>query len=158
MEARTAAGTQMCFPDTLVTVRVDHDEGRDGISVLERRAPHADSPPLRVHHTEDEAFYVLEGELRIRAAHAEFRIGSGEAALAGSVVPHTYRVESREGARWLNVTTHRDYVRVVAAVSHQAVRPELPTPQGPPTPEQPEALATTAREHRIEFVALPLAS
>ncbi len=158
MEASTATDTQLWFLDTLATVRVDHDEGRDGISVLERRAPHADSPPLHVHHREDEVFYVLEGELRLQAGEAELRIGPGEAALAPSGVPHTYRVESPKGARWLNVTTHGDFVRFMSALSRPAERPELPTPQGPPTPEQAEALAATAREHRIEFVGPPLAS
>jgi mannose-6-phosphate isomerase-like protein (cupin superfamily) len=158
MEPTPAAGTQLWFLDTLATVRVGHDEGRDGISVLERRAPHADSAPLHVHHAEDEAFYVLEGVLRIRTADAEFRIGPGEAALAPSGQPHTYRVESPEGARWLNVTTRGDFVRFMSAVSRRAERTELPVPQGPPTPEQAETMAATAREHGIEFVGPPLTS
>src|SRR4051794_15670231 len=70
---------QLWFLDTLTIVRVPHDQGRDGISVLERLAPFGDSPPLHVHHAEDETFYVLEGELRIRAGDGDIRIGSGEA-------------------------------------------------------------------------------
>jgi mannose-6-phosphate isomerase-like protein (cupin superfamily) len=158
MEASTAAATHLWFLDTLATVHVGHDEGREGISVLERRAPHADSPPLHIHHNEDEVFYVIEGELRIRAAGAEFRIGPGEAALAPTGMPHTYRVESPEGARWLLVTTRGDFERFMRALSRPAERPELPAPQPPPTPEQAEAFAATAREHGIEFVGPPLAS
>ena len=155
MEATTAA-QQLWFLNTLVTVRTSHDEGHDGISVLESRGPYGDSPPLHVHHTEDEAFYVLDGELRIQAGDAEFRIGSGEAALAPTGVPHTYRVESAAGARWLIVTTHGDFERFVRALSRPAERPDLPAPEGPPTPEQAEALAAAAREHGIELVGPPL--
>jgi mannose-6-phosphate isomerase-like protein (cupin superfamily) len=155
MEA-TMTTPQLWFLNTLVTVRVGHDEGCDGVSVLESRAPYGDSPPLHVHHTEDEAFCVLEGELRLRTDDTDVRIGPGEAVLAPVGVPHTYRVESPEGARWLVVTTHGDFERFVRALSRPAERAELPVPEGPPTPEQAEALAATAREHGIELVGPPL--
>jgi quercetin dioxygenase-like cupin family protein len=92
---------QLWFLNTLVTVRVRHDEGEDGISVLESLAPHGDSPPLHVHQTEDETFHVLEGELRVRAGDADVTIAAGETLLAPKRVAHTYRVESPAGARWL---------------------------------------------------------
>jgi mannose-6-phosphate isomerase-like protein (cupin superfamily) len=147
---------QLWFLDTLHTVRVPHDEGEDGISVMETLAPHGDSPPLHVHQTEDEVFHVLEGELRMRAGDAEVRIGAGETLLAPKRVPHTYRVESREGARWLLITTRGDFERFMRAVSRPAERPELPAAQGPPTPEQADAFAAAAREHGIELVGPPL--
>jgi quercetin dioxygenase-like cupin family protein len=147
---------QLWFLNTLHTVRVRHDEGEDGISVMETLTAHGDSPPLHVHQTEDETFHVLEGELRLRAGDAEVRIGAGETLLAPKGVPHTYRVESREGARWLVITRHGDFERFVRALSRPAERPELPADQGPPTPEQADALAAAAREHGIELVGPPL--
>jgi mannose-6-phosphate isomerase-like protein (cupin superfamily) len=127
---------QLRFLNTLVTVRVSHHGGEDGISVLERLAPHGDSPPLHVHRTEDEIFHVLEGELRVRAADTEVKIAAGETILAPKGVPHTYRVESREGARWLVITRRGDFERFVRALSGPAERSELPPAQGPPTPAQ----------------------
>jgi quercetin dioxygenase-like cupin family protein len=147
---------QLWFLNALVTVRVRHDEGEDGISVLESLAPHGESPPLHVHQTEDEIFHVLEGQLRVRAGDSEVRIGAGETILGPKGVPHTYRVESREGARWLVITPRGDFERFVHALSRPAERPEPPTPQGPPTPEQANALAAAAREHGIELVGPPL--
>ena len=147
---------QLWFLDTLVTVHVAHDEGEDGISVLESLAPHGDSPPLHVHHTEDEIFHVLEGELRLRAGDADVTIAAGETLLAPKGVPHTYRVESPEGARWLVITRHGDFERFVRSLSRPAERPELPAAQGPPTPEQAEALGAAAQVHAIELVGPPL--
>ena len=147
---------QLWFLNTLHTVRVRHDEGEDGISLMESLAPHGDSPPLHVHRTEDEIFHVLEGELRVGAGNTEVRIGAGETLLAPKGVPHTYRVESHEGARWLVMTRRGDFERFVHGLSRPAERPELPTPQGPPTPEQADALAAAAREHGIELVGPPL--
>jgi quercetin dioxygenase-like cupin family protein len=147
---------QLWFLNTLHTVRVRHDGGEDGISMMETLARHGDSPPLHVHQTEDEIFHVLEGELRVRAGDADLTIAAGETLLAPKRVPHTYRVESREGARWLVITRRGDFERFVRALSRPAERPELPTSQGPPTPEQADALAAAAREHGIELVGPPL--
>jgi quercetin dioxygenase-like cupin family protein len=156
MAIGATAPEQLWFMDTLKTVRVRHDQGEDGISVMESLAPHGDSPPLHVHESEDELFHVLEGELRVRAGDADALIGAGETILGPKGVPHTYRVESREGARWLVITTRGDFERFVRALSRPAERPELPAPEGPPTAEQADAFATTAREHGIEFIGPPL--
>src|SRR5215208_1599853 len=102
---------RLWFLNTLRTVRASHEEGSDGISVLESLAPHGDSPPLHVHQTEDEIFHVLEGELRVVAGGADVRIGAGETILGPKGVPHTYRVESPEGARWLLITSRGEFER-----------------------------------------------
>jgi Cupin domain len=99
---------------------------------------------------------VLEGELRVRAGDTEVRIGAGETILGPKGVPHTYRVESHEGARWLVITRGGNFERFVHALSRSAEQPEPPTPQGPPTPEQANTLAAAAREHGIELVGPPL--
>jgi quercetin dioxygenase-like cupin family protein len=160
MEAAAAAriSRQLWFFDQLLIVRIAHADGKDGISMFESAGPYGTSPPLHVHRTEDEAFYVLEGELRVKAGDADFRVRAGEAALAPVGVPHTYRVESREGARWLNVTTHGDFERFARALSRPAERNELPPPQGPPTPEQLQALVVAGRQHGIELTGPPLGS
>ena len=54
------------------------------------------------------------------------------------------------------ITRRGDFERFVRALSRQAERPALPTPQGPPTPEQEDALAGAARQHGIELVGPPL--
>jgi quercetin dioxygenase-like cupin family protein len=65
-----------------------------GRSVLESLAPHGDSPPLHIHHTEDEVFHVIAGELRFQLDDQDVRLAPGETLLAPKGVPHTYRVES----------------------------------------------------------------
>ncbi len=144
------------FLDTLVRVRVAWSEGTDGISVLEHHAPEGDSPPLHVHRTEDEVFCVLEGTLRLRVGDQDRRLGAGETALAPKGVPHTYRVESPGGARWLTVTVRRDFEDFVRALGRPAPRPELPPPSGPPAPEAQAVLVEVAGRFGIEMVGPPL--
>ncbi|HEX6639825.1 MAG TPA: cupin domain-containing protein, partial [Thermoanaerobaculia bacterium] len=131
--------------------------GSDGLSILEHHAPFADSPPLHVHRSEDEVFHVLEGELRLHSADGDVRLRTGDIGIALRDVPHTYRVESKEGARWLTITARGDFERFVRAASRPAGSPQLPpAPPGPPTPEQQEALASLARRFDIEIVGPPL--
>ena len=147
---------QLWFLDTLVSIPVDHASGVDGVSVIESRAREGDSPPLHVHHTEDEIFHVLEGELRVRLGDSELVVAAGETVIGPRGVAHTYRVESSE-ARWLVITTRGDFERMVRSMSRPAERPELPEPSGPPTQEQVDALAATCRECGIDLVGPPLA-
>ena len=148
--------SNLWFLDTQVTVRTSHMEARDGISILEHHAPHGDSPPLHIHRNQDEAFHVLEGELRFRVADQEVRACAGETILAAKGIPHTYRVESSEGARLLTVTVGKDFEDFVRAFSRPATREGLPPRSGPPTPEQAQALAEACLRYDIELVGPPL--
>lgn len=146
---------RLWFLDSLVTVRAAHGDGSDGISLLESVAREGDSPPLHVHETEDEIFHVLEGELELRVGDEDFQVAAGRTTVAPKGVPHTYRVQSQE-ARWLVVTSHGDFERMVRTLSRPAASAELPQPAGPPTTEQLEALAAACRASRIQLVGPPL--
>jgi quercetin dioxygenase-like cupin family protein len=61
-------------------------------------------PPLHVHRREDEAFYVIEGEIRFRQGDEELVGGSGTWVWGPRDVPHTFKVES-ERARALILVT-----------------------------------------------------
>lgn len=150
-----ATAERLWFMDTLVTILSASSEGTDGTSVLESLAPHGDSPPLHVHHTEDEIFHILAGDLRFRVGDEELRAGAGETLLAPRGTPHTYRVESEQG-RWLVITARGDFERLVRAFSRPAERAALPDRSGPPTPADVEALTAACGEHGIEIVGPPL--
>jgi quercetin dioxygenase-like cupin family protein len=146
---------QLWFGDTLVRFRVSASDGSDGISVMESLAPRADSPPLHVHHDEDEVFHVLEGALTLTVDGTLVSLGAGETALAPQGVPHTYRVDS-EQARWLVVTRNGSFEAFVRACSRPAERAELPERSGPPSAEQAGTLAQLAAAHGIDLVGAPL--
>ncbi|MFM9419278.1 cupin [Thermus scotoductus] len=144
------------FFNTLVRVWVSEVEGQDGLSVLEHWAPYGDSLPLHIHHTEDEVVIVLEGEVRFLVGDTSRRVLPFQEILAPKGVPHTYRVESPEGARWVTVTAHRDFERFVRAMSRPAEREALPSPTGPPSPGEMERVTKIAQTYGIEFVGPPL--
>jgi mannose-6-phosphate isomerase-like protein (cupin superfamily) len=156
MAATAFAHEHLWFLDTLVIVRLSHEHGTDGIAILESLAPHGDAPPLHVHYHEDEAFHVLDGELQLRVGEEQLSIGAGETLLAPRGIPHTYRVTSPQGARWLIITAGGDFERFVRAMSRPAEAADTPEPADPPTPEQVAALAAVAREHGIDIIGPPL--
>ena len=156
MQAKFPAGQQFWFLNTRVVVRISFEQGHDGISVLEHWAPHGDSPPLHVHRNEDEVFHLLQGEVSLSVDAKPLHGKAGDTFLAPKGIPHTYRVLSAEGARWLTVTIGEEFERFVRALGRPAEREGLPDPSGPPTPEQAHALAAAAERHGIAIVGPPL--
>ena len=62
--------------------------------------------PLHVHHADDEAWYVLEGTLRLRLGEEIVEAGPGAAVLAPKGTPHAYGNAHRgEPVRYLLVLT-----------------------------------------------------
>ena len=73
--------------------------------------------PLHVHHGDDEAWYVLEGTLRVRVGDQVHEVGPGGAVMAPKGVPHAYGNARRgERARYLLVMTPR--VRALVQALH----------------------------------------
>ena len=144
------------FLNTLVTFPVSHADGVDGISVMESLARRGDSPPYHIHHTEDESFHLIEGELVFLVNGETRRVLPRETHLAPKGVPHTYRVVS-EQARWLVVTTQGEFERFVREAARPAEAAELPAASGPPTLEEQKALGELALRHGIELIGPPLA-
>jgi quercetin dioxygenase-like cupin family protein len=152
-----SATRHLWFLNTRVAVRLSYEDGTDRISVLEHKAPHGDSPPLHIHRNEDEVFHVLEGDLRFLVSGNELTAGAGQTLIVPKGTPHTYRVESLHGARWLTVTVGEDFERFVRAFGRAAERDGLPDPSGPPSPEEMQALESVCLQHGIELVGTPLA-
>jgi mannose-6-phosphate isomerase-like protein (cupin superfamily) len=91
--------------------------GEDTHSLIEEEAEQGDMPPLHVHHDHDEVFYVLSGRLSIHLPGSRIELGAGQAAFAPRENPHTYRVESEGGARWLVATTSGEFAAFVAEMA-----------------------------------------
>ncbi|RWA69484.1 cupin domain-containing protein [Mesorhizobium sp.] len=145
------------FNNTLVAIQVSSADGDDGICVIEHRLPYGDSPPLHVHLNEDEIFHILEGRMRFQINGHERIVGSGETVIAPKGLPHTFKVESPEGAHTLTVTRGADFETMVRKASRPAERPELPQPAAP-TPEMIGTLTRLCAENGIDIIGPPMGS
>jgi quercetin dioxygenase-like cupin family protein len=140
------------FINNLARVLVDGDASRGGLAIVEISGRKGDMPPLHVHHREDEAFVVLDGELSLfLAGGTRIGVGPGEVAFAPRGIPHVYRVESDE-ARWLAVATPAGFDAFVREAGEPAESPELPPPG---REHDPARLAEISARHGIELLGPP---
>lgn len=149
------SGELFWFKGTLVNVRLSWSAGEDRVSVVEHYMPHGESPPLHVHRNEDEIFHILEGSMRIHIDGAERIAQAGETVLAPKGVPHSFRVESTEGARCLTITSGGDFENMIREMGEPALRAELP-PQAEPTPAMIIALYEACARNGIDIIGEPL--
>lgn len=68
-----------------------------------REEPLYQSPPLHKHSEEDEAWYVLEGRLRVRVGEQVHDITAGGAVIVPAETPHTFWNPSPEPVRYIMV-------------------------------------------------------
>ena len=63
--------------------------------------------PLHIHHEDDEAWYVLGGELAVRAGECDHHLDAGGTVLVPRGVPHTYWNPTAQPTRYLLVMTRQ---------------------------------------------------
>lgn len=148
---------KLWFLDTLVTIHLAQASNADGISMIEHRAPYGSSPPLHIHHTEDEVFYLLAGKARFNVGGKDLIVRAGETLVAPKGVPHTFIVTSRDGAAWLTVTNRGDFERMLRAVARPPAHDGLPPHMGPPSAEEAAGLEEACRANGIVLIGPPMA-
>jgi quercetin dioxygenase-like cupin family protein len=146
-------GRHLWHLDTLKTFKALADDTGGRLAVWEERLPHRSSPPLHVHHEDDEAWFVLDGALTFQVAESTWTAEAGTFVWAPRGLPHTFRVDSPT-ARLLGLAVPGGFDRFVVATGRPAEAATLPPPpEGPP---DIGALVVAAREHGMEVVGPPL--
>lgn len=143
------------FLNNLLAIPVSGLHSADGISVVEQWAAHGDSPPLHIHHTEDEVFVCLKGRMRVCIDGRDHFLEAGDTVMAPKGKPHSFRIESKEGGHFLAITTGKDFETMVRRVSRKAPAATLPE-QVVPSEEMKAELTRICAEHGIEIVGPPL--
>ena len=80
--------------------------------------------PLHIHHSDDEAWYVLEGTLRFRLGDDEVEASAGDAVMAPQGTVHTFWNPRPEVARYLLVMTARISALIDAMHAPGAPQPD----------------------------------
>jgi mannose-6-phosphate isomerase-like protein (cupin superfamily) len=87
--------------------------------------------PLHIHHAEDEAFWVLEGELTVQAGSTMYTAGPGSFVFGPKGIPHTFRVDSSTPARLLVLMVPGGGEAFFIEAGRPAEGDGLPQPQPP---------------------------
>ncbi len=130
-----------------MTIRARAEDTAGALGLVEGSFYRGFGPPLHVHRREDEAVYVLEGEIRIRQGEDEFVAGPGAWVWGPRGIPHTFKVES-ESARALVIVTPGGFERMFEDGG-------VPLSESAEPPEQvydPEAAVALSKRFGFEVV------
>jgi quercetin dioxygenase-like cupin family protein len=108
--------------------------------------------PLHVHHRDDEAFWVLEGDVTFEVGDATIEASAGDYVFGPRDIPHRFTVGDR-GCRMLFILVPGGIEDVIRATSEPAQSRTLPPPpEEQPTPEEIDGLKAILKEHGYELL------
>jgi mannose-6-phosphate isomerase-like protein (cupin superfamily) len=84
-------GETFWFADNRMTMKARACDTRGAYGLLESWVRASCGPPLHVHRTEDEAFWILEGELLVVCGDQEVRAGAASYVFLPRDIPHTFQ-------------------------------------------------------------------
>jgi quercetin dioxygenase-like cupin family protein len=120
------------------------------MTIVEVTEPPRAEAPLHVHHREDEAFWVLDGDVMFEVGDSTIEAHAGDYAFGPRDIPHRYRVGDA-GCRMLFICMPAGFEDLVIAMSEPAASRTLPPPpEGEPDWER---IAAIAKAHGAELLA-----
>ncbi len=96
-------GKKLWVTDELMTFKASGEDTGGAYSLADSMVPPQGGPPPHIHHREDEAFWVLEGELEISVGGNRFRAGAGSFVHLPRGVLHSYQNVGTAPARFLTL-------------------------------------------------------
>ena len=134
-----------------ITVKAGPDETGNAFSQFEVDDPRGSGPPLHVHHNEDEAFYILEGQVSMFGNDERIDLEAGDYFFVPRGVPHAYLVRS-ERARMLVTISPSGTEQLFVSLGVPVTGPEPPAETVmPPMPELVRLFAA----HGTEIIGPP---
>ena len=133
--------------DTATYFLATGEQTGGSFALVDERANRGESVPLHRHRDDDEAFYVLEGEISLFVGDdPPTRAAAGAFAFVPGGVAHGFRIES-EHARYLLLTTprHGEFYRAISLPSRPGGAPPAQAVSG-------DRIRAACEEFGIEFV------
>jgi quercetin dioxygenase-like cupin family protein len=98
-------------------IKADRDLTNGHFSLIEQVIPPGFESPWHVHRSEDESFYVLEGEMLVILEGSRSLLQAGDYAFGPRGIPHGFRIEGDKPARILLMTTGSDFADFITETS-----------------------------------------
>ena len=103
MHVAEGEGKMLWVADELITFKASGEDTGGAYSLTDSVVPSGGVAPPHVHHREDEAFWVLEGELEVQVGENTFRAGVGSFVHLPKDVQHSYQNVGTGPARFLTL-------------------------------------------------------
>jgi len=92
---------QITFLGGAFQCKVSAGDSREGFCMYDTSKMDKGGPPFHFHYTQDEWFYILEGEFVFKIGDDIFNAKAGDAVFAPRQIPHTYSKVGVENGRML---------------------------------------------------------
>jgi quercetin dioxygenase-like cupin family protein len=145
-------GQAVWFLGTLMLFKATGESNAHTFSLIEQVLPPGFAPPLHVHHAEDEAFYILEGELTFVCGERRWRAQAGSFIYLPREIAHGFLVEGGQPARLLQFTAPAGLEQFHAEMGEPARSLTIPAP----TPPDLAKMQALAAKYHFEIVGPPL--
>jgi quercetin dioxygenase-like cupin family protein len=140
------------FLSTLSLVKASRAATNNVLAVVEQRLPAGFAPPPHIHHNEDEAFYLLSGQIVAQVGEQQFDARAGSFLWLPRDVQHGFTVSADGPCTILVITTPAGFDGFVADVgSPTTTTDRLPEPREPDVPR----LMEISERYGIEMVGPP---
>ena len=133
------------------TVKLDAAGSEGRFALVDALAFRTTEPPLHIHHREDEAWYVLYGQITFHVGDDVYVARSGSFVLAPMGLPHAFTVDT-EPTRVLVLAAPAGFEHFALELGTVATSDEPPTDLSVPPPE---VLVPIGRHYGIEVVGPP---
>ena len=149
---RAGEGEARWWFGALVELKATAADTGGQMTILEVTEPPGMKAPLHVHHRDDEAFWVLEGDVTFEVGDTTIAASAGDYVFGPRDIPHRFTVGD-QGCRMLFILIPGGIEDVIRATSEPAPRRTLPPPsEEEPTPEEIEGLKAIVKEHGYELL------
>jgi quercetin dioxygenase-like cupin family protein len=145
-------GQAIWFLRNRMIVKATADTTGGAFGLVESLIAPGFSPPMHVHHREDESFYILEGDVTVQCGEQRFRASAGAFVFLPRDVAHTFVVEGDRPARMLTLLTPGGGEGVFIEGGRRPEHDGLP----PLTPPDIAALKQVSARFGAEIVGPPI--
>ncbi len=122
-------------------------------ALCEARVLPGGGPPPHIHHREDEAFFVLEGEISFMLGDRKVVARPGSFIQGPRGIPHAFKNESEAPARVLILVTPPGFEKFMEEFAHPV--PSFDSPPVPVAPADIQKLLAVAPKFGIEILPPP---
>src|SRR5918994_7212658 len=145
-------GKMLWVVDELMTFKASGEDTGGAYALTDSMVPPGGGPPPHIHHWEDEAFWVLEGELEVMVGESTFRASAGSFVHLPKDIAHAYENVGTEPARFLTLIVLAGLEKLFEEVG----KPGSDVSSQPPFEEKDiEKLLTVAPKYGAEILPPP---
>ena len=148
------AGKRVWVAEELMTFVVSGGDTDGRYALTDSTVPPGGESPNHVHYREDEAFWVLEGEIEVTVGGETITARPGSFVRLPRNIPHAYVNAGSTPVRFLTLMVPAGLEKFFEVVGKTAKDPSSPPPF---EEEDVEKLLTTATEYGVEILPPPQA-